>query len=126
MKRILLGLLLGALIFGVAFAGAKVATVTNPMNAPLDGGGYPIANVGNITANADIASNGYVLGTSLVATQGQVILEPPGVPLRTIESGNVDPTVAPGVFANVGSLYLGTSGLWRKTGGTDTDWTRVA
>lgn len=31
MRRILLGLLLGALIFGVSFAGAKVATVTNPM-----------------------------------------------------------------------------------------------
>lgn len=126
MRRILLGLLLGALIFGVAFAGAKVATVTNPMSADLDGGGHQIFNVADINATANIGTSGYVLGQALVSFGGSVILEPSGVSVITILSGNADPSVEPGVFANLGSLYVGTAALWRKSGTTDTDWTRLS
>ncbi len=48
MKRLLVGLLLGALVFGVSFAGAKIATVTNPMSSDLNSNGYRIVNQSDI------------------------------------------------------------------------------
>lgn len=48
MKRVLIGLALGALIFGVSFAGARLATVTNPMTADVNGNGYSILNLARL------------------------------------------------------------------------------
>ena len=99
----------------------KPVNVTTPMTRDLDAAGYSIRNVGsltatgNITAIADISSHNYVLGSSLVATQGSVILEPPDTSVITIYSGRADPNTTCPAGANTGSLYMQgapTAGLW--------------
>lgn len=135
MRRLLLGLLLGALIFGVSFAGAKLATVTNPMSANLDAAGFNISSVGsltatgNISAQSNIQTSGYFVGSHLVAFGGVVTVEPSDTASFDLTGGRADPT---GSTANVGTLYVRTvtdtgghphAQVWVKSGETDADWT---
>jgi hypothetical protein len=132
MRRVLIGLLLGALIFGVAFAGAKVATVTNPMGASLDGGGF---NIGNVT-NYETAAGAILGGDGITGWTVALAMSPqtgPSAPPFTLDfAGTADPSVAPPIGNNpVGSVYRrrvdsAHGELWFKTGPAATDWVKVA
>lgn len=130
MKRILLGFALGAVIFAGA-VGARVVTVTNPMSADLNGGGYDIANVANYqTAAGAILGGDSAYLHALTITGSADLTNPPFVAL--VFAGTEDPSVNPPEGNNPApSLYLrrapdGTGELWFKTGVYDTDWACVA
>lgn len=129
MKRIALGLLIGALVFAGA-VGAKVVTVTNPMSGDLNAGGYSISNANDVSG-VSFSANNSPLATSVFA--GGVFLADFSAGNYTaagLHVGAADPSVAPGVLAGRGSLYLrdtGTTGeLWEKTGPDATGWQRFA
>lgn len=127
MKRFLTGFLI-ALTLGVPAtliaAPPKTVNIVTPMKQDLDANGYAITNVGFLSGPGNFDSGGYVLGTRLVARDGTLILEPAGVSILYVTGGAADPSIAPGVFANPGSLYLRSNGtLYTKTGTADTDWT---
>ncbi len=131
MRRVALGLLIGALIFGVAFAGAKVATVTNPMSADLNANSFQVYNAAGYGVNGDETS----VGPNFVATHEywfSVNAGPLDDPIVEAEAGTDAPSTDFGASTfKPGSLYLrhvdATHGeLWFKTGPTATDWTCVA
>lgn len=114
-----------ALIFGVAFAGAKVATVTNPMTTDLNGGGNLIYNVSGLSASGDETS----LGANFVATHDYIVSVDPG-PLVgatvSVTAGSADPSATPDTHP-AGSVYLRRidsthAELWFNTGN---GWTRL-
>lgn len=126
MKRIVVAFFLGAFIVAAPVA-AKVITVANPMSADLDGGGYNIANVGNVTTQGGAILDGSgLLGHSVVL--GTDSVRPPYV---LIFAGSADPSVAPPEGNNPpGSLYLRQSDpthgqLWFKVGSAATAWSCV-
>lgn len=130
MKRTLIVLLLGLLIFGVSFAGAKVANVTNPMNSNLNGNNYNIDNVGNYLTSAGAVFGGDGLSAwNVVYTTDQA--QPFSCPCTIDFAGTADPSIAPPIGNNpVGSLYRqridsAHAALWFKTGPNATDWTQV-
>lgn len=145
MKRILLGLLLGAMVFGVAFAGAKVATVTNPMSADLNANGFDI--MGASTVNAiNFEADGYLRGHNLIAVNGAgqnrasvsscdndygcVFLQAGDGSGPGVRAGSADPTVAPCPAMAAGSLYLrhvdaDNGEVWAHVGSDACAWIRV-
>lgn len=118
MRRIPLILATLALLVALASpVAARLATVTNPMTATLDGGGYDITNVANLT-----------LGSKLTVGEGVIWLDSNHArPL--IMQGPGDPrTTFLGVTPALGSLYLqftnpGT--VWILVGWPD-DWRQIA
>lgn len=132
MRRILLGVTLGALIFGVAFAGAKVATVTNPMSADLDANGFVVKNAGDYFDT----SGSYFGGGNLQLRMIQMFENEPytGGARGGINVGTGDPRGDLSLNEWPGSLYLQNRGdtvggaFWVKTGPRDdfNAWTCVA
>lgn len=124
MRRILVGLVLGALIFGVAFAGAKVANVTNPMSANLDANGYSISNVQALYA-ANLLSSGEIV-TGVAGYNGVIQLsDTVHANGPAITAGTADPSIVSQTNVPTGSIYLRSNGQWwRKTADfPDTAWT---
>jgi hypothetical protein len=124
MRRFLLGLISGALIFGAAFAGAKLVTVTNPMTQSLDGGGQSIYNLSQVVASSElrVAQAGAISG--LVTFQAGS-----GLDSASIFAGSVDPNAGDGQACPPGCLYLefgATPGIFFKAGPLNTDWQRLA
>ena len=124
MRRLLVGLLLGALIFGVAFAGAKVATVTNPMSADLNANSFQVYNAAGYGVNGDETN----IGANYMGTKDVLLSTAPGVlgasPLATVTAGTADPNTDPHGAA---TLYLRRidsthAELWFNTGN---GWTRL-
>lgn len=135
MKRLVVGLVLGAAIFGAGFAGAKVVTVTNPMTASLDGGGNNIEHV-NLYAGNDTdlgavhAREGFYSGSVLLGLESTPYY--PGHLALANGSGDgrfVEVTAGVGVpTGGTPGIYLqdrggGAVALWIKTGA---GWTCVA
>lgn len=107
MKRIMLGLVIGALIFAGA-VGAKVVSVTNPMTQDLDAARWNISGVDALYANhVSVADDLFFSDTDIV------IGVHPG-----------DPRVT-GYNRAIGSLFISKPGgeWYRKTGPSDFDWT---
>lgn len=118
MRRLLLGLALGVLIaVPSGYAGAKL--VSNPMSGDLDGGGYSLFDLRNVTLDGD-----------LTATKGILYLDGnhnrPSVRWGT-ESPVTDPRA---IDAQPGSLFLeyalDQESAWIKTGPNQTDWRQLA
>lgn len=135
MRRILLGLLIGLLIFGAGFAGAKIANVTNPMQTSLDANGFDVINADSVTFTNGTAVGADAKVPALLGVSATGLLLDTGRGLFRILTGSDDPTAAPCVPANPGSLYLrgwlDASGanrgqFWTKTGSGDCDWTQAA
>lgn len=132
MKRILIGLLLGALIFGVAFAGAKIANVTNPMTANLDGGTYAISNLSALTADTVAANVGLYAGAFTPGgAHGTIQLSDGTGNGPGIYAGTSDPTLTPCPSLQPGSLYLrrvsaAAGEWWAKITGDPCGWVKVA
>ncbi len=131
MRRLLAGLTLGALIFGVAFAGAKVATVTNPMSADLNANHFQVYNAAGYGVNGDETN----IGANYVATHEYWFSVNPGPlddPIVEAKAGTLAPSADTGAATfKTGSIYLrhvdATHGeLWFKTGPTAADWTCIA
>lgn len=117
MRRLLLGLLVGLLVFGAGTAGAKLANVTNPMSTDLDGNGHNITNVQAIYAGNIVSSGLLAAGSIQLATD--TTGNGPG-----ILAGDTDPSIGNLTPMPVGSLYLRSNGeWWRKTGSAFTAWT---
>lgn len=124
MRTLITTLLLLAVLVPARVAAAP-RTVTNPMTANLDAAGFNILNVGYFTSQANIETSAWVNASTVVASGGTLILEPPNTPILYVTGGSYDPSVV-GLFANVGSLFLRSpSGVYQKTGGGNTDWTRI-
>lgn len=127
MRRVALGLLLGALIFGVAFAGAKVATVTNPMSADLDANHFQVFNAAGYGVNGDETN----IGANYVGTHEFLVSVDPGVlgngPIATVTAGRNDPSVTPPAGESPTVLIRWVTAtqreLWFNTG---TGWVKVA
>lgn len=131
MRRLVVGLVLGALVFGVAFAGAKVATVTNPMSADLDANHFQVYNAAGYGVNGEETW----IGANYVATHEYLFSVNPGPladPIVEAKAGTDLPSTDFGAATfKPGSLYLrhadATHGeLWFKTGPTAADWTCIA
>lgn len=112
MKRVAVGMVVGALAFGAGFAGAKVENVTNPMRDDLNAAGFNVNDAGTVTAHWLVSDNGLFIGarSNLVVTGG---------PLDPSTGGAVAPV-------DVGSIYVSPTGLWRKTGPGSLDWACIA
>lgn len=118
MTRVLLGLLLGAVVFAGA-VGAKVVNVQNPMTIDLDGGGHAIYDVDDLTADGVVTF-----------TRGAVYLDGnhnrPSIRWVT-QDPRTDPLAAD---AQPGSLALEfafqQSSAWIKTGPDPADWRQLA
>lgn len=129
MRRLLLGLVLGALIFGVSFAGAHLANVTNPMASDLNGGGHSITNV----TNFETASGSFLAGGGVFLTAVDIADTLPSYSVITsYRTGSFDPSAA-GLDLNPGSVFtqqiggqFGTGVLWFKAGACATCWMKVA
>lgn len=113
-----------ALVFGVAFAGAKVATVTNPMSADLDANHFQVYNAAGYGVNGDETN----IGANYMGTKDLLLSVAPGVlgnsPLATVTAGTADPNSDPHGAA---TLYLRRidsthAELWFNTG---SGWTKV-
>lgn len=97
----------------------KTVNVTNPMTADLNGGGHGIENVSDIVARS--------LDTQFLYVQSDTIQIRPWqspTPL-SIVALSYDPSTI-GYSAAQGSLVVGTTGLWRKSGPGPYDWTLVS
>ena len=127
MRRLLAGLAIGALIFGVAFAGAKVATVTNPMSADLNADHFQVYNAAGYGLNGDETS----IGANYVGTHEYLMSVDPGVlgngPIATLNAGRADPSVTPPAGESPTVLIRWVSAthreLWFNTGA---GWVKVA
>ena len=118
MKRLLVGVLLGALIFAGA-VGAHVVNITNPLSADLDGGNYSISDLNMLATNGPLTVGNGVLYLDTNHNR-------PSVRWGT-ESPITDPRA---VDAQPGSLFLEYAyqqeSAWIKTGPFATDWRQLA
>lgn len=122
---------MGSVIFGVSFAGAKLATVTNPMQTDLDANAHAIVEAQGVQSRSfhavppgETFPSGDVVASVYYAAQ-------PNLSAPSIFSGLADPSVSCPT-ANPGSLYLRevthpptTGEVWAKTA-NPCGWTRIA
>lgn len=124
-------------------AGGKV-TVTNPFTADVDGNGYSLFGLFNLSAqhvSVTNSANAVSVGldtmdgtdphgaTTVPSARGRVLLGDGGYPFfgyPSITAGTFDPSVQ-GVDLDAGSLFLrrvnaSTGELWFKFGPNPTDW----
>lgn len=123
MRRIAIGVVVGALCFGTSFAGARLANVTNPMGTSLDGGGNDITHVRyyqgiDTDLGAVHAREGFYTGSvsashiNLTGDKGFV----------DVSAGTDEPVSGtPGLYLQ--DLGRGSVALWVKT---TAGWTKVA
>jgi len=133
MRRLAVGLVLGVLIFGTAFAGAKLANVTNPMQVTLDANGQDILHVNEVTFAGGSGIGFSPIPGTFGITASAIVINNGNTGLFRILTGSEDPS-ASSTPANPGSIYLRlansdgvyTGELWFKTGNTPSAWTKVA
>lgn len=76
MKKTLVGLVVGALMFGSGVVGARVVYVTNPMTADLQGGGHDIADIGHLSLTGGLSLAGQdITGAHDIASAGGAVIE---------------------------------------------------
>ena len=132
MNKILMYVAL-AVVSTLALAAGR--NLTNPLSADLDGGGFSLFGIFNLTAqNVAVTNSGAVtVGLSSMGNRGRVMLGDGGYPFYgypSITAHTADPSVV-GVDLESGSLLLrrvspSIGELWFKTGPLATDWVRIA
>jgi len=122
MRRVLVGFLIGALMFGSGAVGAKIATHDLNVNGTVHATGFAIGDQGLQTTLGGVDTNYVNVNNANGGVRWQAVQilagdynpnTPPALPC-----GPCGPSTAP-----VGSIFIGTGGLYRKT--ADATWTRL-